>query len=309
MGVALPQAEPLAVLADRLGGALDAELRDTVVTRLAAAGETAASGDLVVLTAPRLVPVALAAGAPLLCSEAVAPRVPVGRRWVHGHVLWVVSQLLGAPPPYPPEGRASSQVHPEARVDASARIAAGAVVLGGACIGPACQIRENAVVYGNVVLGSRVVVGPLSVIGRPGFGFTEAPDGRLVRVPQLGGVVIEDDVEIGPLCTVDSGSLGPTRIGAGAKLDAHVHVGHNVQIGAGCLVAGQAGFAGSACLGPGVRVGGQAGVTDHAQIGAGATIAAQSGVIGDIPPGAVVAGFPAVERMRWLRAMAKLLRL
>jgi UDP-3-O-[3-hydroxymyristoyl] glucosamine N-acyltransferase len=124
------------------------------------------------------------------------------------------------------------------------------------------------------------------------------------RIPQLGGVVIEADAEIGPLSTVDAGTLGPTRIGRGSKLDAQVHVGHNVVIEAGVLVAAQSGFAGSAHIGPGVKIGGQAGIADHVRVGAGATIAAKSGVIGDIPPGVVVAGFPAVPRVRWLRALA-----
>jgi UDP-3-O-[3-hydroxymyristoyl] glucosamine N-acyltransferase len=187
-------------------------------------------------------------------------------------------------------------------------LGAGAVVLSGAKVGAGTSIEPNAVIYGGVTLGARVVVGAGAVVGRPGFGFTPAPDGRMVRVPQLGGAVIEDDVEIGALCTVDAGTLGPTRLCRGCKLDAHVHVGHNVEIGAGALVAAQAGFAGSAVVGPEVLVGGQAGVTDHARIGRGARIAAKSGVIGDIPPGAVVAGFPAVPRMRWLRAMAATLK-
>jgi UDP-3-O-[3-hydroxymyristoyl] glucosamine N-acyltransferase len=123
-------------------------------------------------------------------------------------------------------------------------------------------------------------------------------------VPQLGGVVIEDDVVIGPLSTVDAGTLSPTRIRRGAKLDAHVHVGHNVDIGEGTIVAAQCGFAGSARIGRGVLVGGQAGIADHVVVGDGARIAAKSGVIGDVAPGATVAGYPAVPRIRWLRALA-----
>ncbi len=125
-------------------------------------------------------------------------------------------------------------------------------------------------------------------------------------MPQLGGVVIEDDVTIGPLCTIDAGTLSPTRIRRGAKLDAHVHVGHNAEIGEGSIVAAQCGFAGSVKIGRGVLVGGQVGIADHVTVGDGARIAAKSGVIGDVPPGATVAGYPAVPRMRWLRALAKL---
>jgi UDP-3-O-[3-hydroxymyristoyl] glucosamine N-acyltransferase len=127
-------------------------------------------------------------------------------------------------------------------------------------------------------------------------------------MPQLGGVVIGDDVDIGPLCTVDAGTLGPTVIASGARLDAHVHVGHNVEIGQGTLVAAQSGFAGSVKVGAGVRVGGQAGFADHVRVGRGAKVAAKAGVIGDIRENSVVAGYPAIERGRWLRGVAHMLR-
>ena len=107
---------------------------------------------------------------------------------------------------------------------------------------------------------------------------------------------------------IDAGTLGPTRIRRGAKLDAHVHVGHNVDIGEGTIVAAQCGFAGSVKIGRGVLVGGQAGVADHVTVGDGARIAAKSGVIGDIPDRATVGGYPALPRMRWLRGLARLYR-
>jgi UDP-3-O-[3-hydroxymyristoyl] glucosamine N-acyltransferase len=119
--------------------------------------------------------------------------------------------------------------------------------------------------------------------------------------------VLEDDVEIGALCTIDAGTLAPTFIRRGVKLDAHVHVGHNGVIGEGTMVAAQAGFAGSVRIARNVLVGGQAGVTDHATVGEGARIAAKSGVIGDVAAGTVVAGFPAVPKGSWLRAWARLL--
>jgi UDP-3-O-[3-hydroxymyristoyl] glucosamine N-acyltransferase len=121
-------------------------------------------------------------------------------------------------------------------------------------------------------------------------------------------VLIEDDVEIGPLATVDAGTLAPTILRRGTRLDAHVHVGHNASLGPSAMVAAQSGFAGSVEIGADVRVGGQAGVADHVRVGSGAQIAAKSGVIGDVAPGQVVAGYPAVDRRRWLRGMARLLR-
>jgi UDP-3-O-[3-hydroxymyristoyl] glucosamine N-acyltransferase len=127
-------------------------------------------------------------------------------------------------------------------------------------------------------------------------------------MPHPGGVLVEEDAELGALCTVDAGVLGPTRIGRGARLDSHVHVGHNARIGPGVHVAAQSGFAGSVEIGAGALVGGQVGVADHVTVGAGARLAAKSGVIGDIPAGTTVAGYPAVEHRRWLRALARLFR-
>jgi UDP-3-O-[3-hydroxymyristoyl] glucosamine N-acyltransferase len=147
-----------------------------------------------------------------------------------------------------------------------------------------------------------------TVVGHAGFGWAFGAGGAVRAVPQLAGVVIEDDVVVGPLCTIDAGTLTPTRVRRGAKLDAHVHVGHNVDVGEDTIVAAQCGFAGSVTIGRGVLVGGQVGVADHVHVGDGARIAAKSGVIGDVPPGAVVAGYPAVARARWLRGLAALYR-
>jgi UDP-3-O-[3-hydroxymyristoyl] glucosamine N-acyltransferase len=181
-------------------------------------------------------------------------------------------------------------------------------------VGEGSSIASSAVLGPRVVVGARVVVGPGAVIGHPGFGWAFGRGGAggagaaLRAIPQLGGVVLEDDVSIGPLCTIDAGTLGPTRVRRGAKLDAHVHVGHNGDIGEGSIIAAQCGFAGSVTIGRGVLVGGQAGVADHVRVGDGARIAAKSGVIGDVPAGAVVAGYPAVARGRWLRAFAAIYR-
>lgn len=159
------------------------------------------------------------------------------------------------------------------------------------------------VIYPNVRIGQRVRIGAGSVIGAPGFRFVGD-----ARVAHRAGVVIEDDVEIGALCTIDAGILSPTTIGRGTKLDAQVHVGHGVRIGENCRIAAQVGLAGSVVIEDGVLIGGQAGVADHIRVGRGARIAAKSGVIGDVAPGTVVAGYPAVLRSRWLRGLAKLYR-
>jgi UDP-3-O-[3-hydroxymyristoyl] glucosamine N-acyltransferase len=311
-GVALPAACALGELARQHGGAVDESARGLIVERLVAPADAREPADLVLLVSARHVRDALGKPGPYLCTEELAERLPRGRRWVHPQANWAVARMLS------PLDLADALLFPAAAgrgfVDAGAELAPdvllgpGAVVAGGARIGSGSRICANAVIYPRVTLGQRVVIGPGAVIGRPGFGWATGPDGHALRIPQLGGVVVEDDVEIGALASVDAGTLGPTRISAGAKLDAHVHVGHNAQIGAGSLVAAQAGFAGSVVLGRGVLVGGQAGISDHVRVGDGARIAAKSGVVGDIPGGLTVAGFPAVDRWRWLRAMAALLK-
>jgi UDP-3-O-[3-hydroxymyristoyl] glucosamine N-acyltransferase len=254
------------------------------VSRLAPVSE-AGAGDLApVLSARYVRQAALAAerGACLLVDGALGGRAELhsATRWVHPFAGWVMAELLDA-----------CDV-PEAP----------------ARVGLRCTIGLGVVLEPRVVVGDYVVIDAHTVIGRPGFGWVTGEGGKTRRVPQLGGVVIEAGAVIGPLSSIDAGTLSPTVIGRGAKLDAQVHVGHNVTIGDGTIVAAQSGFAGSVHVGKGVLIGGQVGVADHVTIGDGARIAAKSGVIGDVPPGAVVAGYPAVPRARWLRGLARLYR-
>lgn len=282
----------------QFGGTADDAAREMLVSRISPI-ELAGAGDIAPFLSRRYLKSAGQSPALLLTTPELAKQLPEGRRWIHPHASYVLAQLLA----YIEVRRGEAQIHPTAVIER------GAVVKAGVVIGEYSRIEPNAVLYGGSYLGARVIIGAGAVIGGPGFGFTQSPEGRPVRIPQLGGVFIDDDAEIGALCTIDAGTLAPTRIGKRTKLDAHVHVGHNGRIGDDVFIAAQAGFAGSADIGRGVRVGGQAGVADHVSVGERAQLAAKAGVIGDVPEGAVFAGYPAVERSLWLRGHARLYRL
>lgn len=170
-------------------------------------------------------------------------------------------------------------------------------------VGEGCDVHPSAVLAPGVVLGARVRVGPGSVLGQPGFGWVPSDRG-LRHVPQLGGVVVEDDVWIGSLTTIDAGTLAPTRVRRGARIDSQVHVGHNADIGEHAVLCGKVGLAGSVRIGRGAVLGGAVGVGDHVCVGEGARVAGGSGVIGDVPAGSEYAGYPAMPRTRWLRGVA-----
>jgi len=219
-------------------------------------------------------------------------------------------------------------VAPQASVDPSAVLGEGVRVEPGAVIGARADIGSGSWIGPNVVIGEGVVLGEDCVIaaaasishaiigkrasiyagvriGQDGFGFAMGPQGHL-KVPQLGRVIIHDDVEIGANTTIDRGAGPDTVIGAGSKIDNLVQIGHNVQLGRGCVIVAQAGISGSTHLGDFVIVAGQAGITGHLRIGSGAQIAAQSGVMRDIEPGGKVGGSPAMPFTEWLRQAAAL---
>lgn len=205
-------------------------------------------------------------------------------------------------------------VEPTAVIEAGVRlgrrvvISAGCVIARGVEIGDDSFLHPRVVVMAGSCLGKRVIVHPGAVIGSDGYGYRW--DGRQHRkVPQVGRVVIEDDVEIGANCTIDRATLGTTVIGAGTKLDNQVHVGHNVKVGRNCLLIAQVGISGSVKIGEGAVLAGQAGVADHSEIGAGAVVVGQSGVHGRVRPGAIVAGAPIMPHEVWRKVSAALPRL
>lgn len=217
---------------------------------------------------------------------------------------------------------AGSAVHPDARIEpgvtvdpaaivgAGAEIGRGTVIGAGAVIGPGVRIGRDCSVGPGAsllcaLLGNRVIVHPGARIGQDGFGFALGA-GRHDKVPQVGRVIVQDDVEIGANTTIDRGATRDTIIGEGTKIDNLVQVAHNVVIGRHCVIVAQTGISGSATLEDHVVLGGQVGVVGHVRIGRGAQIAASSNVNADVPPGARWGGSPAKPVRDWFREILTL---
>ena len=202
---------------------------------------------------------------------------------------------------------------PGAVIMAGAEIGDGSVIGPNAVIGPGVLIGDHGWVGANATLsfcciGKNVITHPGVRVGQDGYGFAPGAP-RHFKVPQLGRVIIGDDVEIGANTCIDRGSLPDTVIGSGTKLDNLVHIAHNVTIGEGCFITGQVGIAGSTKIGNHVMMGGQAGISGHLSIGDQARVAAQAGVSKDIKPGQTVAGYPAMDARKFWRNMAVLNKL
>jgi UDP-3-O-[3-hydroxymyristoyl] glucosamine N-acyltransferase len=171
----------------------------------------------------------------------------------------------------------------------------------GVQVGNDCIIYPNAVIYDGCRIGNRVIINANTTIGEDGFGYA-SHKGMHHKIPQIGTVIIEDDVEIGACCGVERGTLGDTIIGQGSKLGDLVAIGHGTKIGAHCLLVAQVGIAGSTTLGHHCIVGGQVGIVGHINIGNNVTIAAQAGVINNVPDGKVLLGAPAIDAEQGKRA-------
>jgi UDP-3-O-[3-hydroxymyristoyl] glucosamine N-acyltransferase len=232
-----------------------------------------------------------------------------------------LAQLLEAFRPVRPHGPFR---HPSAAIAADARLAAdvyveahavigsgvsigrasvvgaGAYIERGVSIGESVWIKPNASVMSGCVLGNRVVLHAGCVIGSDGFGWAFV-DGRAERIPQVGNVVLEDDVEIGANSCIDRAQTGSTVIGAGTKIDNLVQIGHNCRIGKHCVIASLTGLAGSTTIGDYVRVAGQVGFKGHITVGSGVTIAGQTGVWSDVDAGSTISGNPAQDHRDELR--------
>jgi UDP-3-O-[3-hydroxymyristoyl] glucosamine N-acyltransferase len=203
-------------------------------------------------------------------------------------------------------------VFPHVFIGAQARVGDRTVLYPGVFLGTASEVGEDSVLHANVVVrdhccvGNRVILHAGTVVGSDGFGYAREGD-RRVKIPQVGIVRIEDDVEVGANTTVDRATLGETVIGRGAKIDNLVQIAHNVTIGENSVIAAQVGIAGSTRVGTNVTLAGQVGVVNHIHIGDGATIGPQSGVAQAVPAGAVLSsGIPAAPHREWLKVMVLL---
>lgn len=244
----------------------------------------------------------------LVCADPYAAFAKVLRHWYppREHPPGIHSSAVVEP---------GASVHPSAfvgpcavvgkdtRVGEGSQVDAGCVVGRNCTIGRGCHLFPRVVLYDDTELGDRVVLHSGVVLGSDGFGYAQE-GGRHLKIPQVGRVVVEDDVEIGANSTVDRGALEATRIGAGTKIDNLVMVAHNVQVGPHCILVAQSGISGSTHLGHHVIIAGQSGAVGHIRIGDGARVGAKSAVTHDLPAGAFVTGHPAQDHRRWLKERA-----
>ena len=182
----------------------------------------------------------------------------------------------------------------DAKVGNGCKIYPGVFIGEDVSIGDDCVIYPNAVIYDGCKIGNRVIINANTAVGEDGFGYA-THDGKHHKIPQIGVVVLEDDVELGTCCSIERGTLGDTVICEGTKIGDQVTIGHGTKIGSHCLLVAQVGIAGSATLGHHCILGGQVGVVGHITVGNNVTVAAKSGVINNIPDGQTVAGTPAIE--------------
>lgn len=320
----------LAELATHVGGAVDGD--GSVRIRGLSSLEEAGPGDLSFYGNPRY-------RKELGTTRASAVLIPPGETVNRAGMAWVrvpsphlaFARLLAL---FHPVDRPAPGVHPRAEVHRSARVDPTATVMAlavvdagaevgartvlwpgtyvgeGSTVGEDCVLQPGAVVRERCVVGNRVLLQPGVVVGSDGFGFAfDASGPAHVKVPQIGTVRIEDDVEVGAGSCIDRATTGETVVGRGTKIDNLVQIAHNVRVGPLSILCAQVGISGSTEIGQGVVLAGQVGVVGHVHIGDGARIAAQSGVPHDVSPGATVSGYPAVDHALWLRQSAALKKL
>jgi UDP-3-O-[3-hydroxymyristoyl] glucosamine N-acyltransferase len=319
----LKLSELAARLGCRLEGAGDTEIRR--VTGI----EHAGPGDLTFFANPRYTEALRTTRAAAVILGEAAPAAPCAMlRTPHPYLAFAEAvRIFDQQAPPPPGLDRLSAIAPDAvigegvsigpfvSIGCGARIGAGSVIYPNVSIGRHTVIGEHAVIHSHVairersVIGDRVVIQNGAVIGSDGFGFARRPDGTHQKIPQIGIVVVEDDVEIGANTCIDRPAVGETRVHAGAKIDNLVQIAHGVRVGRQALLAAQVGIAGSTVIEDDVVLAGQVGVAGHLRIGRGVTATAQSGIPNSVKDGAFVSGYPAIENREWLKASAIFRRL
>lgn len=307
----------LSDLAERLGCRLDGD-GAIEVYRLAAL-DKAGPGDLTFLSNSKYAAqLPLTRASAVIVNETVTGAPCATLRTRQPYVAFAEAVALLMPAERPSEG-----VSPLAAIDPTATIASGVSIAAFVCIGPGATVGARTILHPHVVvgagatigddcvlhahvsvrehvaIGARVIIQNGAVVGSDGFGFARRDDGSHLKIPQMGRVVIEDDVELGAQTAVDRPAFGETRVGAGTKVDNLVQIAHGVRIGRHALLVAQSGVAGSTTLGDGVIVAGQSGVAGHLDLGRGVMVSAKSMVTKDVADGEHVAGIPATDVAEW----------
>lgn len=309
-----------------LAACLDAALANAAPERRvtgAANPEAAGPDDVIFLIEDRYLASALASRAGAVVAKAPVegkPTLVVGAPRVAMARALTLFAPDSEPPGVDPTAAVASSAKLGARVSLGAHVVVGhgatvgdgTILHPGVVVGPDVRIGCDCVLYPNVVvreacrIGDRVIVQPGAVIGSDGYGFVTLGDKTHLKMPQIGIVVVEDDVEIGSNVTIDRATIGETVIGRGTKIDNQVHVGHNVRIGENVLLVSQVGISGSSTIGDRVTLAGQVGVAGHLTIGEDTVVAAKAGVTKSLPSRVMVSGFPARPHREELRRQASL---
>lgn len=294
-----------------------------------AAIEDAGPGDLTFFTNPKYAAeLSRTSASAVILADGAGPAPCAMLRARHPYFAFAKAVELFADARRPPAGvhrlaevaatavvDREASVGPFAVVEEGARIGARTIVHAHVTIGRDARLGDDCVVHSHasirerVEIGHRVVIQNGAVVGSDGFGFAKTPDGTHHKIPQIGGVVIEDDVEIGANAAVDRPAVGETRIGAGSKIDNLVQVAHGVTVGRNVLLAAQVGIAGSTTIEDDVTLAGQVGVSGHITIGKGTVATAQTGVPNSVDPGSFISGYPAIANRDWLKSSAVFRRL
>jgi UDP-3-O-[3-hydroxymyristoyl] glucosamine N-acyltransferase len=317
----------LAELAARLGCRLEGDGTIDVVG--VASLDEAGPGDVTFLHNPKYASRVATTRASALIADAQVTGAPCAvLRTPHPYLAFADALTIFSAPPRPaphvsPLASIAPGAHigpdvfigpfvcigPDARISARVVLEAHVVIGRGASIGADSILRAHVSVRDGVEIGARVHIQDAAVIGSDGYGFARRPDGTHLKIPQVGRVVIEDDVEIGAHTAIDRPAVGETRIGQGTKLDNLVQIAHGARLGRNVLMAAQSGVAGSTTLGDDVMMGGQSGASGHLEVGRGVRIGAKSVVTKDILPGEHVTGIPAVPVQDWRAGIALVRRL